>query len=56
MKHNKPKKSESSKMEAAEGKNTAYKKAESMMNMIEKKMHGKNVGNGFKGYSGSKGM
>jgi len=56
MKNNKPKKSEPSKMEAVEGKNKAYKAAEGMMNMIEKKMHGKNVGKGFKGYSGSKGM
>jgi len=53
MKHEK---AESSKKEGIEDKNPAYKKAESMMNMIEKKMHGKNVGKGFKGYSGSKGM
>lgn len=45
---------ESKKKEKGEDANSAYKKAESRMHMMEKAMHGKNMGKGYKGYGKSK--
>jgi hypothetical protein len=47
---------ESKKKETSEDANPAYKKAEARMKMMEKAMHGKNIGKNFKGYGNSKGM
>jgi len=46
---------ESKMKEGGENANPAYKKAEAKMKMMEKAMHGKNAGKGFKSYGNSKG-